>query len=112
MENLPGDWRAQARYGELCTALGGEPVEGFSRAVLARLAAWVSDDDIAQVAYLIRHSAERRTDPLLALLRELAPAVRSSTETTHSGEVVVILPQRLAREVMQMATAGAAPEHD
>jgi hypothetical protein len=54
---LPGDNYARARYAELCSALGGEPISGYRRAVLARLAAWTDDSDIKALAAMIREAA-------------------------------------------------------
>jgi hypothetical protein len=53
---LPGDNRARARYAELCSALGGEPISGYRRAVLARLSAWTDDADIETLAAMIREA--------------------------------------------------------
>jgi hypothetical protein len=50
---LPGDNAARARYAALTSALGGEPVSGFHRAVLARLSAWTDDADINAVASMV-----------------------------------------------------------
>jgi hypothetical protein len=59
---LPGDFAGKARYAELCNALGGEPVSGYRRAVLARLAAWTDDIDIQTLAAMIREA--RRDSPI------------------------------------------------
>jgi hypothetical protein len=58
---LPGDNYARARYTELCTALGGEPISGYYRAVLARLSAWTDDADIHTLAAMIRERVDHQT---------------------------------------------------
>ena len=58
----PGDMAARARYATLTAALGGEPVSGFHRPVLARPVSWTDADDIDALAYLTRERVDHQTD--------------------------------------------------
>jgi hypothetical protein len=75
---LPDDDAARSRYEHLYAALGGEPISGFHRAVLPRLAAWWTDEDVNAVTWMIRHrvgGATQRCQSLSAswLHRSRAP---------------------------------------
>jgi hypothetical protein len=68
---LAGD-PALARYDHLIDALGFEPEEAYSKAVLARLVAWSTEADVHQLAYLIRYARGRSAGRFRDLLRAIA----------------------------------------
>jgi hypothetical protein len=99
---LPGDNAARFRYATLTTALGGEPVSGFHRAVLARLAAWTDAGDIDALAWMVRHEVGVATQRCRSLLGELVPYVRTGAGVVgRDGLAVrVELPDMLARRLI------------
>jgi hypothetical protein len=105
---LPGDNYARARYSELCTALGGEPLRGFHRAVLARLAGWTDQPDIDALAGMIRervNDERARGDRYRNLVIEVAhhlqtthPAAKLGWSYTLVPDVLIALLREAARE--------------
>jgi hypothetical protein len=106
VDKLLPDNYARERFGILIGALGGEPESGHHRAALARLCAWTDREDIVAFAWLIRHRVGQATLRCRSLIEELDPLVRGSTETNHRGDIVIALPEGLARRVMLAAKPG------
>jgi hypothetical protein len=93
---LPGDNAARARYATLTTALGGEPLSGFHRAVLARLAAWTDADDIGALAAMIRERVDHQTSRYRDLIGEVAHHLEVTHPASAEGWVYTAMPTVLA----------------
>jgi hypothetical protein len=91
---LPGD-PARERYALLIEALDDEPPEAFSRAVLARLCAWSSDDDVSQLSYLIRRARGRAAGACRSLLTETVEQLGSAHDHTAGDLMHATLPYGL-----------------
>jgi hypothetical protein len=99
---LPGDLAGKARYAELCNAVGGEPVSGFHRAVLARLSAWTDDADIHALAAMIRERVDHQTGRYRDLLAEVAHHLQT-THPAAEGWLYATLPTVLAAMMRETA---------
>jgi hypothetical protein len=90
----PGDNAARARYSTLTSALGGEPISGFHRAVLARLCAWTDAADIDALALMVDEAAREamhagastgRGEALGAIARLILEVDRSRLDADHAA---------------------------
>ena len=100
---LPGDNAARARYATLCTALGGEPLSGFHRAVLARLAAWTDKDDIDALAAMIRERVTHQTGRYRDLIDEVAHHLQGAPPASLEGWTYTPIPTVLAALIREAA---------
>jgi hypothetical protein len=100
---LPGDNAARSRYATLTTTLGGEPVSGFHRAVLARLSAWTDADDIGALAVMIRERVDGETSRYRDLLGEVAHHLSTTHRSGGQGWTVTALPDVLVALIREAA---------
>jgi hypothetical protein len=102
MENFAEGDPAIARYSTLCDAVGGEPVSGFHRALIARLVSWTDAEDINGLAWLIKYHVAAVCQRCRSLLGEIKPYVHAGREViTRDGPALrVELPDQLARRII------------
>jgi hypothetical protein len=99
---LGGDLAAQGRFATLASAVGGEPQGGFHRATLARLASWSDSADVNALSFMINRRVGEAVQRYRDALAELVPLIRRSRETNDDGDVIVVIPEALARQLISI----------